>query len=139
MRYFAYGSNMSRARLETRVGPVVDLGRARCPGRRHAFSKLGRDGTGKGNIEVVRGELVWGVVYELESPQLERLIELEFGYRLIELELETTVLSFEALEPCPGLAPSREYLEHYVAGIREHQIPDAYLAAVLGEFVELLG
>ncbi|MFO7562594.1 MAG: gamma-glutamylcyclotransferase family protein [Enhygromyxa sp.] len=146
MRYFAYGSNMSRARLEARLGRVVDLGRARCPDRRHEFSKLGRDGSGKGNIELARDELVWGVVYEIEPVQLERLIEFEFGYRVVEVEVEVELatpepepaVTFEALACCPGLAPTREYLEHYVAGIREHRIPDAYLAAVLGEFRRLL-
>ncbi len=139
MRYFAYGSNMSRSRIEARLGAVVDLGRARCPARLHRFSKLGRDGTGKGNIEVDGGALVWGVVYELDAAQFERLVEFEFGYRVVELGLERgSALSFEALRPAPGLAPSREYLEHYVAGVREHRIPEDYLAAVLGEFAALV-
>lgn len=140
-RYFAYGSNMSRARIEARLGAVRDLGRARCPDRHHRFSKLGRDGTGKGNIEVVAGGLVWGVVYEIDEGQLARLAEFEFGYRATQIELAAevqAVTSFEALEPVAGLAPTRAYLEHYVTGIREHGIPDAYLAAVLAEFEHLL-
>jgi gamma-glutamylcyclotransferase len=147
--YFAYGSNMSRARLEARLGPVRDLGRARCPDRHHRFSKLGRDGTGKGNIEVLAGALVWGVVYELGETQLERLAKFEFGYRgtLLDLGLAEPALerggavraaSFEALTPVAGLAPTRAYLEHYVAGIREHGIPEAYANAVLAEFADLL-
>ncbi|HVH97760.1 MAG TPA: gamma-glutamylcyclotransferase family protein [Enhygromyxa sp.] len=145
MRYFAYGSNMSRARLEGRLGRVVDLGRARCAARRHRFSKLGLDGTGKGNIELAEAELVWGVVYELDAAQLERLTGLELGYRRVELEVELEMIgpvrtaSFEALLPTQDLAPTREYLEHYVVGMREHGIPDAYLAAVLGEFHRLVG
>lgn len=80
MRYFAYGSNMSRARLEARLGRVADLGRAQCHERRHRFSKLGRDGTGKGNIEAVADARVWGVLYQLDGGQLDRLIEIESGY-----------------------------------------------------------
>lgn len=140
-RYFAYGSNMSRARIEARLGSVQDLGRARCPDREHRFSKLGRDGTGKGNIEAVAGALVWGVVYELDEAQLARLAEFEFGYRATQIELAAgmqIVTSFVALKPVAGLAPTPEYLEHYVTGIREHGIPDAYLAAVIDEFEHLL-
>lgn len=145
VRYFAYGSNMSRARLEARLGRVVDLGRARCVARRHSFSKLGLDGTGKGNIELADDALVWGVVYDIDPAQLERLAGIELGYRRIELDVElemigpTRTATFEALEPTPGLAPTREYLEHYVIGMREHGIPDAYLAAVLGSFYALVG
>jgi hypothetical protein len=136
MRYFAYGSNMSRSRIEARLGSVVDLGPARCSNRLHRFSKLGLDGTGKGNIEAFVGGLVWGVVYELDVVQLERLVEFESGYRTIELELELGVaISFEAEQPKLGLTPSREYVEHYVAGIREHGIPEDYLGAILGEFI----
>lgn len=142
MRYFAYGSNMSRSRMEERLGPVIDLGRARYPESVHRFSKLGCDGTGKGNIEHAPDRLVWGVVYEIDAIQLDRLVEVEFGYRLVSVELELDIvgpaLTFEALRPELGLAPTREYLEHYVAGIREHRIPDDYLAAVLGDFHQLL-
>jgi gamma-glutamylcyclotransferase len=143
VRYFAYGSNMSRARLEGRLGRVVDRGRAQCRDRRHRFSKLGRDGSGKGNLEAAADELVWGVVYELDGGQLERLVAVELGYRMIEVAVElewigsVRAASFEALEPTSGLVPTREYLEHYLVGMREHEIPDAYLAAVLGEFREL--
>lgn len=136
---------MSRARLEGRLGRVVDLGRARCADRRHRFSKLGLDGTGKGNIEAAATELVWGVLYDLDAAQLERLVSIETGYRLLEIDVELEVIgpvrtvTFEALEQRPGLAPTREYVEHYVTGIREHGIPDAYLASVLGEFRRLVG
>jgi gamma-glutamylcyclotransferase len=139
VRYFAYGSNMSRSRIEARLGRVVDLGRARCPARTHRFSKLGRDGTGKGNIEPAAGGVVWGVVYEIDALQLDRLVEVEFGYRVIGVELDLEVLApavtFEALQPKAGLAPTREYIDHYIAGIREHRIPEDYLAAVLGDWL----
>lgn len=84
--------------------------------------------------------MVWGVLYELDAAQLERLVTIEAGYRLIEVEVELEVIgpvrtaTFEALEQRPGLMPTREYVEHYVTGIREHGIPDAYLASVLDEF-----
>lgn len=130
---------MSRSRIQARLGRVVDLGRARCSARSHQFSKLGRDGTGKGNIEPAAGAIVWGVVYEIDALQLDRLVEFEFGYRVIGLELDLEILgpaiTFEALRPTPNLTPSRDYLEHYIAGIREHAIPEDYLTATLGEWL----
>lgn len=147
--YFAYGSNMSRARLEDRVGSVRDLGRARLNAYRHGFSKLGSDGTGKGNIERPQpdrldGEQVWGVLYEIDERQLERLHDFEFGYRSRALEIRLdagrrlSTVSYEALEPKPGLVPTPEYLEHYRQGMLEHGIPAGYVDAVLGEFAHLL-
>ena len=155
MRYFAYGSNLSRARIQARLGPVRDLGRAHLPGRVHRFSKRGRDGSGKGNVErapIGADARVWGVVYELSDAQFDRLTEFELGYRVVTLELPGApvlataatrgpmpVSSFEALTPGPELAPTREYLDHYVTGVREHGIPDDYLDALLGEFRAILG
>lgn len=139
--YFAYGSNMSRARLEQRVGGVELIGRAQLHSHRHRFSKLGTDGTGKGNVEPLPGELVWGVVYELAPAQLELLDEFETGYRAIELALQlrdtgqaiVRALSYQALRVVEGLQPTEAYVRHYIAGMREHALPTAYCAAVLGE------
>ncbi|PRP96754.1 hypothetical protein ENSA5_35280 [Enhygromyxa salina] len=137
MRYFAYGSNMSRARLEQRVGPTLVLGPARLEGYRHRFSKLGTDGSGKGNIELHLGESVWGVVYELDDRQLARLVDFELGYRQTSLPVPlvgataTRVTSFEAHTIVPGLAPTSAYVEHYVIGMREHGIPDDYRMRIL--------
>jgi len=138
--YFAYGSNMARARLEQRVGTVEVLGRGWLDAHRHRFSKLGADGTGKGNIEAHAGASVWGVVYRLAPQQLERLGEHEPGYRAIELELllvdagreVVRAVSYQALRVVEMLQPTDAYVQHYLAGMREHGLPDAYCAAILG-------
>lgn len=143
-RYFAYGSNMSRARLELRVGRVGLLGRAKLDAHRHRFSKLGVDGTGKGNVEVHDAASVWGVAYELDDAQLARLTQFEFGYRMcalnIELDAHGTLdaLSYQALTVVDGLAPTPAYLEHYLIGMREHELPVRYREQVLAEFAHLL-
>ncbi len=132
--YFAFGSNMSRARLVERVGEVEVVGASRVAGWRHRFNKLGRDGTGKGNIE--RGdEHTWGVVYRVRLEQLARLDAYEGGYRRTALTARVgeglvEVATYVGLRPGPSLAPADWYLEHYRQGIREHGLPDAWLAEV---------
>lgn len=140
MLYFAYGSNMSSLRLERRVGTVETLGRARLPAHRHRFSKLGRDGTGKGNIEPHPEEHTWGVIYGLTGQQLGELEGYEIGYRRAELDVVhhagsdlVRVTTFVALRVVEGLAPTDEYLSHYRDGIDEHGIEDAYLRRLLAD------
>ena len=136
--YFAYGSNMSRARLQARVGVVRALGWASLDHYRHAFDKHGEDGTAKGNIVRAPGETVHGVLFELRFDQLEVLTVVEGGYSGVELSVlrrSTGALcaarSFEALARVDGLAPSPEYLAHYRCGMEEHDLPSAYRAAIL--------
>ena len=136
---------MSRPRLEDRVGRVELLGRARLEAHRHRFSKLGRDGTGKGNIEAHTHERVWGVVYGLDDEQLEQLEGFEFGYRRVELEVHldraqaVAAISFQALSIVEGLAPTRGYLAHYLRGMDEHGVPHDYREAVLRGLEALIG
>lgn len=134
MLYFAYGSNMSSRRLVARVGEVAVQGVATLPRHRHRFTKLGTDGTAKGNIEPAEDARTMGVLYELSERQFERLAQFEKGYRSTGLELAAIgvrgpvpALSFAALRIVEGLTPTDEYLAHYRAGIEEHGIDPAYL------------
>jgi gamma-glutamylcyclotransferase len=138
--YLAFGSNMHRLRLERRVGAVVDHGRVHLPDYRHAFTKLGRDGTGKGNIRPHLGARVYGVLYELSFAQLDVLETYEGGYERVALEVPAApdqrgerivALSFVSSMWIHGLAPTDAYLEHYRRGMREHDFPDAYVREVL--------
>lgn len=135
MRYFAYGSNMSSARLESRVGPVQIVGVGVLDDYRHAFNKHGSDGTAKGNVEPVSGAQVWGVVYELSDDQFEQLDVIEGGYRRIDVEVDVdgetvSAITYTAIAPEAGLRPTAAYLEAYERGIREHEIPPSYWEAI---------
>jgi len=137
--YFAYGSNMSSARLERRVGRVRCVGRGWLDDYCHQFSKHGTDGTAKGNVEPARGERVWGVIYELDPDQLDVLATFETGYRPASYTVQphddpaaaVRAASFEALAVVRGIQPSPAYLHHYLAGLREHDIPRDYQRAIL--------
>ncbi|MEM6989247.1 MAG: gamma-glutamylcyclotransferase family protein [Myxococcota bacterium] len=135
--YFAYGSNMSSARLRARVGAVDVEGRAFVVGHEHQFSKAGSDGTGKGHIAPHPSRSVHGVVYALTDEQLARLAQFEGGYAATSLPVSVatgtivTATTFVALRPCDAPPPSPAYLDHYRRGFLEHAIPRAYALAVL--------
>lgn len=123
-----------------RVGHVGIIGAARVSGFAHLFNKAGSDGTAKGNIVVQRDALVWGVVYEINDAQLEKLDVIEGGYRRgsIGYALRSgehgECWSYFAELIDDELMPTPEYLQHYVAGIREHDIPGEYLEEVMPDW-----
>ena len=116
------------------MGNVRVLGPGRAPGWRHRFNKRGRDGTGKGNIEPADAH-VWGVVYGLTAAQLDLLDGFEGGYRRCALVVEAgrealATIAYVGLQPGSCLRPAPWYLEHYRVGIRQHGLPEAWLAEV---------
>ncbi len=129
---------MSSARLIERVGDVGVRGVAVLSDYQHRFSKLGSDGTAKGNIEPAPGNRTFGVLYHLSRSQLERLTGFEGGYRRarfhVSLHIESDLLlahSFVAMRTVEGVAPDETYLDHYRAGIIEHGIDANYLREML--------
>jgi hypothetical protein len=132
--YFAYGSNMSRERLEARTETVVHRGHAVLREWSHSFTHLGRDGTGKGNIIETAGHEVHGVLYELSHEQFEILHYYEWGYDLVKVPVERqacgselTALTYTSIDVLHDLQPKDEYVEHYLQGMRENRIPEHYL------------
>lgn len=131
--YFAYGSNMLRARLEQRVGTVTDLGCQPLEQYRHAFEKRGEDGTAKGAILPHGEHTVYGVVYSVSAAQLDALSVFEGGYRRVEVSV--TGRPAETFEPLPdalqaGLFPTEEYVRYYLEGMAEHGFPVAYVRMI---------
>lgn len=79
MYYFAYGSNMSRKRLMSRLGKVEDVGIATLEGYKISFNKVSNDGTGKTNIIPYNG-IVFRVAFILTEVQFAKLDNKEIGY-----------------------------------------------------------
>jgi gamma-glutamylcyclotransferase (GGCT)/AIG2-like uncharacterized protein YtfP len=131
-RYFAYGSNMDAARMESRVPEARDLGRAVLRGYRFACNKIGRDGTAKANLVPAPGELVWGVVWELDDAGLRALDRFEGGYWREEVSAElsdgTTLacVVYRSDLVADDLLPSPDYVAHVVRGARSHGLPAAW-------------
>jgi gamma-glutamylcyclotransferase (GGCT)/AIG2-like uncharacterized protein YtfP len=142
MLYFAYGSNMSVARMHQRIASAHTLTRAVLRGHRLAFRKVGRDGSAKCDaVPSVRpGDLIHGVLYRLaahDKPVLDAHEGLGRGYaerRVMVLQIDGThcaAFLYQATHVDDTLKPFGWYREHVLRGAREHRLPAAYIAAIL--------
>src|SRR5699024_11701520 len=72
--YFAYGSNMSRRRLQARVPSARVLGTGILANHALAFHKFsGRDGSGKCDIVASDNATVYGVLFCIPAAELSVL------------------------------------------------------------------
>ena len=140
--YFSYGSNMSTRRLQERIPSARKLCVAELGAHRLLFHKISRvDGsakcdalyTGNGNDCVV------GVVYELQEPDKAALDNIEgsgHGYREKQVLIcntggeNLTAFTYYATEINASLRPYSWYKEHVLAGAREHNLPQEYIAGI---------
>lgn len=139
IRYFAYGSNMSQARLQQRVPSAECLGPAKLAGYRLAFHKAGRDGSAKCDIVLQADATVHGVVFEIdasEKPLLDRCEDLGRGYQTRTVELAVAnggrlaAFTYTALLIDPRLQPFDWYKQHVLTGASENRLPRDYIAAI---------
>lgn len=135
--YFAYGSNMYTPRLLERVPSARAVDIARLPGHCLAFRKRGRDGSAKCDLEPFEPETVWGVVYRIDSADLDALDAAEGeGYRREIVTVATADAFLEAFtyrakpDWLTGAAPFDWYRDLVAAGAREHELPSIYAAAI---------
>lgn len=135
-RYFAYGSNLSSARLRERVPSARVVGVATLADHRLTLGKAGRDGTGKATLVAAPGALCWGVVYAIESVEWALLDACEPGYSRVHRRV--TLLTREALgvqtylapETAPDPVATPRYKRFILDGAREHRLPAAWLATL---------
>ena len=140
--YLAYGSNMSSERLLARTPSAVSLGRARLPGYALRWHKLGRDGSGKCDIEPTEapGDAVWGVLYEIDLADKDHLDDVEglgVGYDEQAVRVQTNTGVSDALtykarpdKIDPRLQPLAWYKAHVLHGATEHGLPDEYVRRI---------
>jgi gamma-glutamylcyclotransferase (GGCT)/AIG2-like uncharacterized protein YtfP len=138
MYYFAYGSNMSIARLRHRVGAVERIGLFRLNYHDLRFHKTGKDGSGKCNAFETGdpAHLLWGAVFDIDAgmkPELDHAEGLGVGYeekRVIvtgESGVKLEAFSYYATSIDESLRPYSWYLNHVVIGARESGVPVGYL------------
>ena len=141
--YFAYGSNMSSARLTARTPSARVVGPGRLPGHALRWHKLGRDGSGKCDVVFAgRGSsaVVWGVVYRIdcaEKADLDRIEGLGVGYDKHEVVVATEAgeIAARTYRARPNavnatLRPRQWYKAHVLDGAREHGLPASYVAMI---------
>ncbi|WP_111495612.1 gamma-glutamylcyclotransferase family protein [Marinobacter bohaiensis] len=142
MFYFAYGSNLSRARLQARVPEAEPVAVASLPEHRLCFHKVSRrDGSGKCDALYTgdRGDRVLGVIYDVSDEGkrvLDRIEGLGHGYdeKLVVVELgdasRRRVWLYVASDIDAGYRPYGWYKQHVLAGAREHGFPSAYIDVI---------
>lgn len=132
--YFAYGSNLSSARLRARLEEVEVLGPAVLREHRLALDKRGHDGSAKANVVPHPGEEVWGVVYELAVAHADALDRFEGGYERVGVEVHHAergpldVVTYRSELRVEGWLPFAWYRAHLVEGAREHGLPPDWIA-----------
>ncbi|MDX1648738.1 MAG: gamma-glutamylcyclotransferase family protein [Myxococcota bacterium] len=132
--YFAYGSNLSSARLRARLDDVRPAGPAHLADHRLTVDKRGHDGSAKANVVAHPGERVWGVLYDLPRVQLETLDRFEGGYERLEIEVKrlegglVAAVTYRSTLRVEDWLPFDWYHAHLVQGAREHGLPAEWIA-----------
>ncbi len=131
--YFAFGSNMSSARLLARIAEAKSLGRARLDGWRFVCNKRGLDGSAKANIMRRDGANVWGVVFRLPEAALETLDAIEGGYDRTSVHVvhngeRLAVSTYCSTRMIDDSVALDWYKRHILAGAEEHRLPADYIA-----------
>ena len=130
-KYFAYGSNCSPEVMQKKGVSYSSRVRATLPGHRIRFNKKALrerlpQSIGFANVEEHPEGTVEGILYEVDSDQLIRLDESERypeHYDRVEVSVETDsgkeacwVYIAQPDKVADGLTPSRNYLNHILAG-----------------------
>jgi len=148
MLYFAYGSNMDWDQMRERCPSAKFVGVAKLPGHRLAFSRRSKKRRCAVADAIAEADSdVWGVVYDIETPDVDRLDKAE-GYspgrseNAYRREEQNVLLGGEEARPVvaavyyavpelkPGL-PSKEYMTQILKGARQWKLPSEYIPNVL--------
>lgn len=143
-KYFAYGSNMSTARLkaEHRAPSAKKVGVAELRGHRLRFHKESDDGSGKANAFGTGNDadVVLGVVLEINESDrscLDHAEGLGKGYdskrpevRLLEsgevIKADTYVATADRIDD--KISPYKWYRDYVLQGAEEHHLDAGYVA-----------
>ena len=137
--HFAYGSNMNRAQMLSRVGNILEEHNAHLPNFQLRFNKKVRGGTAGANVQPAPGKTVYGVLYKIDESSfrsLDRYEGVPEHYRRIELQVTP-----DGAGPVPaqvyiaskiekGLRPSAQYLKAILDGAGEHSLPADYIGEI---------
>ncbi|WMN61114.1 gamma-glutamylcyclotransferase [Pseudoalteromonas xiamenensis] len=132
---FAFGSNMARARLFSRLPDAKRVSTAKLDNWKLTFRMLAVDGSTKCDIERSSGDRVFGVVYALSESEKRQLDAIEGDrYECVEVCVSTqdgqhlNAFAYVANTHNDKLKPYSWYLNHVVQGAYEAQVPDSYMA-----------
>lgn len=140
--YFAYGSNMSLARLRARVPSARRLGAYWLAGHELRFHQKGSDGSAKCDAYQTDHpeHRVVGAVFGIdpaEQPQLDRAEDLGRGYEIKTVSVTSDsgesleAITYYAIDFDHSLQPFSWYLNHVLVGAREIAMPQEQLDRIL--------
>lgn len=139
--YFAYGSNLPKARLLARISVAEVIATGHLVGHRLLFHMPSKDGSAKCDIHHTdrHTDHVWGVVYQIAASDKAVLD----GYEgLGESYAEKTVciatadgrhvdaFAYYAIQKTDNIHPYCWYREHVSRGATEHRFPEDYIAKI---------
>ena len=141
--YFAYGSNLSKERMQKRTGPIRAAHVAQLKGYRLAFNNTDTDGIETyANVVSTSGGVVWGVAYWCSPEALAALDRYErvgdgcYSREVVEIEtadgecLQADVyIGGQPFTIAEG-RPNDWYLQIILTGAREHGLPAEYIRAI---------
>ncbi len=125
--YFAFGSNMNSERMHERLGWSAERFAVTLPDHRMLFNKQVPSGRWcVANITPAPGQTAEGIAYSVEERDLEILDGYEGvaggHYERLPVTVFTEsgaplpAIAYSALKTGPELPPTREYLNHLLAG-----------------------
>jgi len=134
--YFAYGSNMVTAQMQERIASAQVYGVGSLKGWKVICNKRSKDGSGKANLVQAEGHLTWGVLYEIDEADLEKLDRIEGGYQRITVTIDTE----QSIPTSAETYISEDVTDHpvaydsykalIIAGAEEHHLPRAYITSL---------
>ena len=139
MLYFAYGSNMSTEFIQEYCPSAKFIMQAQLPNFQVEFRRFSEDFKGGiSSIMATPGELVKGVLYEVDENEILALDILEDVPRGLNRRDTYLVLGedggwhpadlYQVVSPSGPYPPSKKYLDYMIAGAKEHKIDPAYIA-----------
>ena len=138
IHYFAYGSNMSLARIRARVPGCVYKGQGVLNYHQLRFHKKGRDGSAKCDAYYTgnAGHSVHGVLFSLTLDE-QRILDgyegLGLGYERKQVKLQykddnaCSAFIYYATAIDKNLCPYDWYKLHVISGAREAGLPTGYI------------
>jgi hypothetical protein len=137
-KYFAYGSNLLKARLCEQAPSALVRAVGYLPGYSVRYNKRSKDGSGKCNlVRTNENDRVYGVVYDFldqEKPSLDKHEGLGRGYHTEEIRVitedgETGAYTYVGDDSAvdDSLKPYSWYKELVVEGARRHSLPTKYI------------
>ena len=136
MYYFAYGSNMNWPQMQRRSPSAKFVCVACLPNYQFGITRHSRlRDCGTANVFPVKGQEVWGAVYDVSDADLMVMDGFEDGYRREILTVKPmddgdkpfNVLVYVAEIESNVPLPNAEYKRLILAGAKHWRLPAAYL------------